>query len=323
MVINSEEVAMKKTLSIHLVSALVALAALASLAGNALAQQTGIPQTDERFAATNRWLHQENLSITRTVTQAFTDGYVVMEGQGLPAAGSTSVGQRRLTAQRAAEVVAYRNLAQFLDGVAVVGDTTTRDMQIRYDTVRTAVSAFIKGAQVIYKDYNDQEGAATVLIKVGMSGPASFSDTMYRRLMGDPAVAPAIATPARPAAPPPVVAPMPVVPYDGMIIDATGQSFRPALINRIFTVRGEVLYDPSRVAQKILVEKGCGEYTNSVDKAKSALQGRGVTNPLIVKAAGTAGPTDLQVTDEDAGKIFSANQKTNFLAGARIAFVLK
>lgn len=318
---------MKKTLLIHLVLALVALTALASVAGNALAQQTGIRQADERFAATDRWLSQESLSITRTVTQAFTDGYIVMEGQGLPATGSTTVGQRRLTAQRAAEVVAYRNLAQFLDGVAVVGDTTTRDMQIRYDTVRTAVSAFIKGAQVIYKDYNDREGTATVLIKVGMSGPASFSEMMYRRLMGDPAVAPALATPAPPVAPPvtapAALAPVPVEPYDGMIIDATGQTFRPALINRIFTVKGEVLYDPSRVAQKILVEKGCGEYTNSVDKAKSALQGRGVRNPLIVKAAGTAGPTDLQVTDEDATRIFSANQQTHFLAGARIAFVLR
>ena len=314
---------MKKTLFIHPVLAFVVLAALASLAGNAFAQQTGITQADERFAATNRWLAQESLSITKTVTQAFTDGYIVMEGQGLPATGATTLGQRRLTAERAAEVIAYRNLAQFLDGVAIVGDTTTRDMQVRYDTVRSAVSAFIKGAQVIYKDYNDREGSATVLVKVGLNGPASFSDVMYRRLMGDPAIAPMINTPAPPVAPPAVVMTIPVEPYDGMIIDATGQAFRPALINRIFTVKGQVLYDPSRVAQKILVEKGCGEYTNSVDKAKSALQGRGVRNPLIVRAAGTAGPTDLQVTDDDAARIFTANQKTNFLAGAKIAFVLK
>ena len=108
-----------------------------------------------------------------------------------------------------------------------------------------------------------------------------------------------------------------------MIIDATGESFRPALINRIFTLKGEVLYDPSRVEQKILVEKGCGEYTNSIEKARDALRQRGVRNPMVVKAAGVAGPTDLQVSEEDAVKIFSANQKTNFLAGARIAFVLK
>ena len=47
-----------------------------------------------------------------------------------------------------------------------MGDSTTQDMQIRYDTVRTAVNGFIKGAQVIYKDYNDRERSAMVLVKV-------------------------------------------------------------------------------------------------------------------------------------------------------------
>jgi len=77
------------------------------------------------------------------------------------------------------------------------------------------------------------------------------------------------------------------------------------------------------VSQKVLVEQGCGEYTNSVDKAKAALGSRGIKNPLVVKASGTASAADLQVSDEDAVTIFSANQKGNFFAGAKVAFVLK
>lgn len=303
---------MKKRLFIHLVLA------LGVLAGNALAQ----PNTDpvgERFAKANQWLYQENISITKTVTQAFRDGYIVIEGEGLPSARAATLGERRLTAQRAAEVVAYRNLVQFLNGVAVVGDSTTQDMKIRYDTVRTAVNGFVKGAQVIYKDYNDREGLAMVLVKVGMTGPESFGELMYKKLLGIPQTAKDVTS----SAPPVSLNPVPVEPYDGMIIDATGENFRPALINRIFTLKGEVLYDPSRVEQKILVEKGCGEYTNSIDKARDALRRRDVRNPMVVKAAGVAGPTDLQVSEEDAVKIFSVNQKTNFLAGAKVAFVLK
>ncbi len=303
---------MKKRLLIHLVMA------LGMLAGNALAQPAADP-VSERFAKANQWLHQEGISITRTTTQAFKDGYIVIEGEGLPSAHAATLGQRRLTAQRAAEVVAYRNLAQFLSGVAVVGDSTTQDMQIRYDTVRTAVNGFIKGAQVIYKDYDDLERSAMVLVKVGMTGPESFGEMMYKRLLGIPQAAKDLTSSAPPVGPSVV----PVEPYDGMILDATGEHFRPALINRIFTLKGEVLYDPSRVEQKILVEQGCGEYTNSIEKARDALRHRGVRNPMVVKAAGTAGPTDLQVSEEDAVKIFSANQKTNFLAGAKIAFVLK
>jgi hypothetical protein len=158
-----------------------------------------------------------------------------------------------------------------------------------------------------------------VLVKVGMTGPESFGELMYKKLLGIPQAAKDVTS----SAPPVSLNPVPVEPYDGMIIDATGENFRPALINRIFTLKGEVLYDPSRVEQKILVEKGCGEYTNSIDKARDALRRRDVRNPMVVKAAGVAGPTDLQVSEEDAVKIFSVNQKTNFLAGAKVAFVLK
>jgi hypothetical protein len=115
----------------------------------------------------------------------------------------------------------------------------------------------------------------------------------------------------------------PVQPYDGLIIDATAYAFRPALINRIFNPKGEVLYDPAKISQKVLVEQGCGEYTNSVDKARAALGKRGVKNPLGESASGIVSAADLQVSDEAALQIFGANQSSGFMADARVAFVLK
>jgi len=288
------------------------------LAGSVLAQSKGDP-VDERFAKADRWLRQEHLSITRTVTQAFTDGYLVVEGEGLPAKDASTPGQKRLTAQRAAEIIAYRNLAQFLDGIAVVGDSQTKDLQMRYDFVRTAVTGFVKGAQIVYKDYNEKDEVALVLVKVGMSGPASFGELMYNKLLDNREALREITGEQKVA----VLRPVPVEPYDGLIIDATAESFRPALINRILTPKGEMLYDPSKISQQVLVERGCGEYTNSVAKAKQVLESRGVKNPLVVRAAGTASPTDLKVTDEDTVRIFSADQKSEFLAKAKVAFVLK
>ena len=283
--------------------------------------QSNMNLVDERFAKANQWLRQENLTITKTVTQAFVDGHIVVGGEGLPSKDATTRGEKRLTAQRAAEVVAYRNLAQFLDGVAVVGTSTTEGLALRYDVIRTAVTGFIKGAQIVYKDYNDQDETALVLVKVGMTGPASFGELMYNKILGDPTIANTVRAGVKP---PEKMKPLPLdEPYDGLIIDATGENFRPALINRIYTLKGEVLYDPSKVEQKILVEKGCGEYTNSVEKARAALGSRGVKNPLVVKAAGTGTPTDLTVSDDDAVKIFSADQKAGFLTGAKVAFVLK
>jgi hypothetical protein len=43
----------------------------------------------------------------------------------------------------------------------------------------------------------------------------------------------------------------------------------------------------------------------------------------VIKASGTTTVADLQVSDDDAVMIYSANQKGNFLAAAKVAFVLK
>lgn len=283
--------------------------------------QSGSALADEKFNLMNKWLNQEKLCMTENTNQAFMDKYIIMEGEGLPSENAKTPGQKRLTAIRAAEIVAYRNLAQFLDGVAIAGDASIKAMALNYEVVRVAVTGFVKGAQVVYKEYNEKDEVALVLIKVGMTGPGSFGEMIYKKVIGDPNIGNKIVTPVKPVEMARTVTVD--TKFDGIVIDATGLNFRPALINRILTLKGEMLYDPSKVSQKILIEKGCGEYTNSVTKAKIALESRGVKNPLIVKAAGTSNPTDLQVTDDDAVKIFSADQKAGFLADAKVAFVLK
>ncbi|HAK89029.1 MAG TPA: hypothetical protein DHV16_04420 [Nitrospiraceae bacterium] len=292
------------------------------LTGIAFAQEP--PSTaaiDARFSAANEWLNKNNLSVTAAPEQAFVNDYILVVGEGLPSPAAKSPAQRRLTAERAATVVAYRQLTEFIEGFALVGDTLVKDAELQYDVIRVAVAGFVKGAQLVYKEYNQQEGSALVIVKVGMTGPQSFAKTMYAKMLGDPQIKRDII-----GVPGPEYRHKPVPleeRYDGLIIDATGQSFRPALINRIFTPKGDVLYDPSKISQKVLVEQGCGEYTNSVEKAKAALESRGVKNPLVVTASGAVTASDLQVSNDDAVRIYSANQKANFFASAKVAFVLK
>ncbi len=307
---------------------ILTLLLLFSIAGVVFAQQDDMSSQQEksaiyqRFEAANKWLNLNNLSVTNTQQQAFINDYVLVAGEGLPSPASQSPAQRRLTAIRAATIVAYRQLAEFLDGFSVVGDTMVRDAALQYDVIRSAVSGFVKGAQVVYEEYNDQEGVAIVLVKIGMTGPQGFGERMYDKLLGNADIKNAVVHPSQ--IPAYKHKPVPLdEKYDGLVIDATEQNFRPALINRIFTVKGDIIYDPSKVSQKVLVEQGCGEYTNSVDKAKAALASRGVKNPLLVKAVGTVSASDLQVSDDDAVTIYSANQKGGFFAAAKVAFVLK
>jgi hypothetical protein len=279
-------------------------------------------EVDNRFKQARKYLNDNKVAITTTVDQAYLQDAILVVGEGAPKKGVTG-GQKRLTAITAAKVIAQRRLAELLEGVAIVSETTVKDSELVSDVIKTAVTGFIKGAQPVIQEWNASEETALVILKIGMSGPKSFAAVMYEKILTEPKIKkelekPAYVPPADVPPPPPAAQT-----YDGLVIDATDYSFRPALINRIFNGKGEVLYDPAKISQKVLVEQGCGEYTNSVDKARAALGKRGVKNALVVKASGTVSPSDLQVSDATAAQVFSANQASGFMADARVAFVLK
>lgn len=295
------------------------------LMGLALIAMAGVAYGDEidlKYKMARKYLVETKQTITVTVEQAFKQDAILVMGEGVGKKG-TSGAQKKLTAITAAKVKAQRALAELLHGVAVVSETTVQDSELASDEIKTAVSGFVKGAQVVVQEWNPADETALVILKVGMTGPKSFAAVMYEKILTEPKVKQELEKPA--FVPPADVPPPAAVPqaYDGLIIDATDYAFRPALINRIFNPKGEVLYDPAKISQKVLVEQGCGEYTNSVDKARAALGKRGVKNPLVVKASGTVSASDLQVTNETALQIFAANQASGFMADARVAFVLK
>ena len=290
------------------------------------------------------WLEQRKLDLTDTPHEALTEGFILVAGQGLPMAGG-SPAQQRMTAIRAAEIMAYRRLAEIINGVHVSGQTTVRDCSLESDVVKSAVNGLIKGARKVHEEWNPAEGSAVVLMQVGVLGSDGVAEAMYSNYINTapvrarqqtarytPPVALAAVAPVTVHVPVPVPAPIvapvapvvaPVEPHDGLIVDARELGFQPALINRIFSSKGEALYDPSRVSQKILVEQGAGEYTNTIEKARAALEARGAKLPLIVKATGLKTMADLNVSDEDVLRIYMADQKGNFLASAKVAFVLK
>ena len=296
-------------------------------------EQAAAPESsvklDEAFQKANTWLSKENLALTggasgRDDNAAFAQEAILFYGEGMAAARFTHPTQRELMAKEASKAVAYRQLVEYLEGFALVGDTLVKDGMAESSVIRTSVAGFVKGAQIVMQEFNKERDSAVTIVKLGLHGPKGFASTMYEKMLKDPKISKTLTEidgkPAKPfKAAPETLSEK----YDGLIIDATSVTFRPALINRIFTPKNELLYDPSKISQKVLVEQGCGEYTNTVDKAKAALEKRGVTNPIIVTAASAVGSSDLQVSDEDAVKIFSANQKGNFMGSAKVAFVLK
>lgn len=60
-----------------------------------------------------------------------------------------TAGQQKMMAMRAAQVDAYRNLAEQVQGFRVRGVTTVSAFALQNDTIHTYVDAFIRGARVV------------------------------------------------------------------------------------------------------------------------------------------------------------------------------
>jgi hypothetical protein len=267
---------------------------------------------------------QSDIGVTETgVDQAIQRGYLLVSGQGVPGERFKHQGQRKLMALRAAQVDAYRQLLESVDKVKVSSESEVKDMAGENDLVRTAISGLVQGAQVIKRDYDVQEEIATVYLRLPITGKGGVIDNLLPQLHQTPP--PPNSKPYVPPAPETAPQPHPAAkPIDGLIIDVTSyQAFRPALVNRILTEKGEVLYDPSKIAQDILVQHGSGDYTTDTGKAKAILSERGSQNPLLISASDIVRMTDVQVSAEAATTIFAANQQANFLEAAKVVFVLQ
>lgn len=251
--------------------------------------------------------------VTSDATQAFVNGAIVVKGEGSAPERPLSQAQRRILALRAAKVVALREAAEVIDGVTINGDTTIENASAHSDTVRTAVQGVIKGAVVIREVYDPLAGLAVVYVSVPMAGERGLMGALLPQVSGlAPALTPFQAAGAGLSGG-----------YDGVIVDARDVDLRPALINRIVTKSGEVIYDPSKAHEAAVREKGPAAYTNSVEKARGLLSDRGSHNPIVVKAESVNGSTDAVLSASDAAAVFSSNQAANFLDSARVVFVLK
>lgn len=292
----------------------------------AIAAHADTIDIDVAFTKTQKYLENKNLSLTggpggaRDDLAAFSQEALVFYGEGVGNPIHKTDAQRGTMAKRAAVVSAQRAIVEYLEGFLLVGVTLVKDAMVQDDVILSTVAGFVKGSQVVANEYNKETDTAIAVIKLGLHGPKGYASSFYEKMSSDPKLKEMVKTDKKPFQAEAVKLD---VTYDGMIIDATEQNFRPALINRIFAAKGDVLYDPAKISQKVLVEQGCGEYTNSIDKAKAALSTRGVKNPLIIKASGAISAADLQVSDDDAVTIYSANQKGSFMAAAKVAFVLK
>ena len=136
--------------------------------------QKAAPAAAPIFPKLDVWLAENKLVINSGKSEAaeydkaFEQGIVLAYGEGTPVADAEGAGKKRLTALRAAEVVAQRNLADFFASNALNGE-------VKFGTYSTRLEAFLKGAQVVASEYNPDMEKAAVLLKLDLGGAKGFA----------------------------------------------------------------------------------------------------------------------------------------------------
>lgn len=254
------------------------------------------------------------------VDEAFQVGYFQVTG-------ISESGQSRYAAVRAATVLAQRDLLERFQGVRIQGETTISDGMLQSDVIRTKIKGFLRGAANCGQKYDKFEKFATVCLRLNLNGKGGIYESIYPTMRKENVIYGLDEQPTEsaPTPPPPSttisVADL-IANNDGVIIELSGLVFKPAIVNRILNEKGDILFDPSKVINSILVERGTGGFTSQLGKAKGLLASWGSTNPIIIKAVETRKGTDVVISSADATKIFASDQKTSFLSQAKVVFVI-
>jgi len=245
----------------------------------------------------------------------FEDGYIEAVGTGAPPEQYYGKPQARPMALRAAQVDAYRNLLETVQGVQIDSKTTIKDFVTESDVINTAINGMVKGAQVVKKEYLS-DGTVEVTVRMPLSGvakaiiPQAIKDDKKEDMKEHKPV-PFSKKPA----------PADEV-FTGLVIDGRGLQGRPAMSPKIFDENGAEVYGTLIVKKDYAVQQGICGYARDLNAAQS--NARVTNNPMTVKAirAQGAGMSEFVIGMEDANKIRAAKDNLTFLEKCRVMVVL-
>ncbi len=113
----------------------------------------------------------------------WTTGEIIAIGIGAPPAATANPAQARAMTERAAYVVALRNLLETVKGVQVDSVSVVENYMVRSDVIRTRVEGIVKGARVVKKQYMS-DGSVEIQVALPMKG--AFLNTLVPETFGRP-----------------------------------------------------------------------------------------------------------------------------------------
>ena len=237
----------------------------------------------------------------------WTTQVITSVGIGAPPAQPANAAQARAMAERAAQVVAYRNLLEAVKGVRIDSTTTVENFMVTSDVIRTQVSGFVQGAMVMDKKYMSD---GSVEVTVGMKLTGALADALL---------------PPAPAAPPTGIVATPGAAgqtFTGLIVDARGLGVRPAMAPKVLSEDGKEVYGSAWINRDWAVREGMAGYLKDPQQAQQ--NPRVTDKPLLVKAIKASGDArvDLVISNADAAMLHGAAQNLSFLEKCRVIILV-
>lgn len=241
----------------------------------------------------------------------WSTGVITAVGIGAPPAQPANAAQARAMAERAAQVVAYRNLLEAVKGVRVDSTTTVENFIVTSDVIRTQVNGIIQGATIMDKKYMSD---GSVEVTVGMKLTGALAESLLPKT-------PPASTPLVPgASTTPGVAQGQL--YTGLIVDARGLGVRPAMAPKILNEDGKEVYGSAFINRDWAVREGMVGYLK--DPAAAQANPRVTDKPLMVKAIKVSGDgrVDTVISNADAAALQSASQNLSMLEKCRVIILV-
>ncbi len=280
-------------------------------------------------------------------------GYVTAVGIGAPPANPVNMAQARAMAERAATVVARRNLLEVVKGVQIDSATLVENYMVTNDVVVSQVNGFIQSSQILDTAYMSD---GSVEVTVGLSLRGELTAVILPPTVTFATPSPAPSTPAAPAVPapsapavPPSAAPAPATPppapetpaaapsipapatpapapeavaWTGLLVDASGLQARPAMSPKILDENGQEVYGSIVVDRDYAINQGIVGYAK--DKDKAVANPRIADKPFLVKAVKAEGKNrcDLVIPNDQANALRAMAKSLNFLEKCRVMILV-
>lgn len=228
-------------------------------------------------------------------------------------------------AKKTARHLAYEKLAETINGISITSDATY-DRELMVDSnLKTEVQALVRGAQVIDENHDQlSDGSIWARVRLGIhiTGPKSLmssseswieknQDSLESDNFADSGEESKTSEENETGEE-----------VSGLIIDAGGLDLKPAMVPKIYSEGGELIYGPGDVDNSYLTRQGIAGYARSIDQARS--NERVGENPMVVKAEKIRGENncDVVIPVDEASKLMKASSDNDFLEECRVMFVV-